>query len=121
MTCPVCLEPLQINTHYAPYLECHCKYVVHQECWRQWSGECIYCRNTGNIHRAEQLHNAYMNQASNIRHFCFFLMILLLLSPWFVVTRISRYNNKQSSRRWDYSYQGNISSLQPLHLPRLDQ
>ena len=46
MNCPICLELFTEDEAYIPPLVCGCNLIVHIECWQQWSGECLYCRNT---------------------------------------------------------------------------
>jgi len=46
LACPICLDNFTEDDAYIPRLRCPCTLIVHLECWRRWSGECLYCRNT---------------------------------------------------------------------------
>lgn len=46
MECAICLSEFQADFALIPELDCNCIVVVHEECWDQWSGLCLYCRNT---------------------------------------------------------------------------
>ena len=42
--CMICLTNLQPGSRFVPELNCSCTILVHEECWNQWSGICLYCR-----------------------------------------------------------------------------
>jgi hypothetical protein len=42
--CPICLEHFKEDGAHVPDLPCDCCLIVHLECWAQWSGSCLYCR-----------------------------------------------------------------------------
>ena len=49
LECMICLSDFQADFAHIPELDCSCTIIVHEECWEQWSGTCLYCRNTNNI------------------------------------------------------------------------
>lgn len=53
LACPICLDNFTEDAAYIPRLRCTCTLIVHLECWRRWSGECLYCRNTHLIENIE--------------------------------------------------------------------
>ena len=42
--CPICLEDFKEDDAHIPDLQCKCAIIVHLDCWIQWSGACLYCR-----------------------------------------------------------------------------
>jgi hypothetical protein len=43
--CMICLSDLPPESEFIPPLNCSCTMIVHEECWNQWSGSCLYCRH----------------------------------------------------------------------------
>lgn len=46
LECMICLSDFHADFAHIPELDCSCTIIVHEECWEQWSGYCLYCRNT---------------------------------------------------------------------------
>jgi len=45
MDCPICLTNFDSDSALIPELNCSCLFVVHEECWNNWTKKCLYCRN----------------------------------------------------------------------------
>jgi len=45
LECQICFEDFHADFAFIPELDCSCTIIVHEECWEQWSGLCLYCRN----------------------------------------------------------------------------
>jgi len=92
MNCPICLELFTEDEAHIPYLNCGCNLIVHVECWRQWSGECLYCRNT---HVIEYVHTPiHVNVEPIVYRYTIFERIcvaLLVIFVSFIIQTIILY------------------------------
>lgn len=46
VSCLICLDYFKEDSAHIPDLPCSCTLIVHEECWKPWSGECLYCRES---------------------------------------------------------------------------
>ena len=45
LECAICLSGFEEDMALIPELTCNCILIVHEACWDQWTGICLYCRN----------------------------------------------------------------------------
>jgi len=44
LRCLICLSDFEEDFAHIPVLSCPCVLIVHEKCWDQWTGNCLYCR-----------------------------------------------------------------------------
>ena len=48
------MEQFVTDDALIPEIDCDCVFVVHPECWVQWTGVCLYCREGGEEEEEEE-------------------------------------------------------------------
>jgi hypothetical protein len=79
MKCIICLSNFETNEALIPELRCSCILVVHEECWDQWTGACLYCRE---YPEQPQIHVIEIHRPPNFIQISVCYFVLLILITW---------------------------------------
>ena len=82
--CIICLSDFNSDEAFIPALRCSCVIVVHKECWDQWTGACLYCREYahGTLPIYIEIERPQQSPLDLIR-ICLLYLVLLAFITWF--------------------------------------
>lgn len=80
--CIICLSDFSSDEAFIPALRCSCVIVVHKECWDQWTGACLYCREYAHAPIYIEIERPRQNPLDLIR-VCLLYLVLLVFITWF--------------------------------------